>query len=382
MPKRLKTYTAGSDASAGYSVPYGITVESIGNDLATKVDGWFASFDESKCDEIKSELETIKVNLKSCGAPDDVIKGIEDAIDDLNSQTVKDLARYPLEQVVSKILNPEPVVTERASIKEPDLEEQSVAKYLPEDVVMLPSINSLGIVKSWIKVGDDYVYDIELINGDRLPVGKAMAEESTLEPRSKSAVKHAAMKLTSTMEMFVAKISELVDQIDSSEPVGDEAIDFVIRTADDLLKDKSLEKKYFRAMQTAQYSLSAAKRILETTGDENLYNDAILKAYGYANKVLEDLPNSGQPDFRDSGMKAVKSLLKMVAIGHPDTEALSKVVLSLRVYKTDPSIKSLPSLSIALTQLKKAMKSAALNQEKRSIAEISTAIQALKVLTE
>lgn len=379
----MKTYSGGSDASVGLGVPDGYEKQKeIATTLASKLDDWFSDLGDIKSEPIVAELNQLKSDLEACGADDETIKFCEDAIDDMTNSSSKELARYPLDQIVSKLLYPPELETERAAVKEPEYDD-SVAKYLPEDVVVVPSIMKLGIIKSYSKVGDDYVYSIQLINADRLPIGNAIAEESTLQPRSKSAMKHAAMKLITTMQQYVSALSELVDAVGTDQHVSSEEIDKIISLAEGLLKDKSLEKRYFRAMQTSQYALGSAKRILEATGDENAFNDAILKAFSYASKVLEQLPETANKGFMEASMSALKSLVRMVAEQQPDSSKIGKIILELNeAAKLDQkSVKSLPTVSLAIKTLKEARKSSALGNDRKAIAEVSTAVKAIKILT-
>lgn len=385
MTEQTKTYSGGSDASMGMAVPESKPID-IAKSIAMKVDDWFPiekAFDESKIESIRDEIGAYKLQLEEMGTDAAIIGKLNDALDDLNGTAAKELARFPIDQAVSMLLYP--VGIDHAAVKLPvveeDINESAPARYLPEDVVALPSIMKIGIIKSYVKVGDDFVYDIELINDDRLPVGRAMAEESTLIPRSKSAVKHSAMKLASTMQQYVDKVQQLVDQIGSEQPLDLVNIDQTVALASDLLTDKSLEKKYFRAMQTSQYALGAAKQILQTTKNEEQFNEAVLKAYAYAAKVLEDLPNGGQQTFASVGIKSIKTLVEMMRTHEPDANAIGSVIIELSSFTKESSVKSVPVLVMAISQLKKARKSAALEKTQQSLVEMSVAVKALKSIT-
>lgn len=390
MPHQTKkTYSGGSDASVGLGISDGKsenykTQISIASEIASKLDDWFGDPSNIKCDEIIGQLNGYKDDLEACGADEEIIGACSDAIDDLGGTAALDLARIPLDQMVSKLLYPPEIETHPATVKTPDEDDSSIARYIPEDVVFVPSIMKLGIIKSYVKNGNDYIYDVELINADRLPIGKAICEETTLEPRSKSAMKHAAMKLSNSMDIFCGKLSNLVDAIGSDSQVPIESIDNAIGLANELLQDKTLDKKFFRAMQTSQYALGSAKRILEQTGDENAFNDAILQAYSYANKVKDQLASEGTNDFQKAGLSALKTLIKMFSIHEPDSSAIGRIITELSPFSksSDTSIKSASTLTIAISGLKRARKFVALGQNNKALAELSTSIKAIKILTD
>lgn len=281
-----KTYTGGSDASMGMAVPDD-KIKLFGLKLQKKVEEWFdGEFKSDNRIAIRSAVEKFKANAVKLNCSSDVITKFDEAIDDLSDDAqVPELARYPLDQAVSMMSydgapDDEPTTMAEDAMSQP-VDNVEVAKFLPEDVVFVPSLMSLGVVKSMTKVGSDFVYDVQLVNRDRIPIGKAVCSENKMQARSKSAVKHAAMKTRAVMQAFVDGVSNIVDTSGTANFKADD-IDQAIALASDLLGTEGIDKKYLRAIQTSQYALSAAKQIYEQSQDQERFDDAVMKAYQYA----------------------------------------------------------------------------------------------------